>query len=209
MTKQIVVATGNVHKLQEINTALRFPDIEFISIFDVAPNWESPEETGDTFEANATIKALAAFDATGMPCLADDSGLEVDALEGQPGVFSARYAGIEQNDERNNQKLLTVLKGIALPDRTARFVSTLVLIGLDLISDKASAFYSATGTIEGLIIEEPRGDKGFGYDPLFVPYATPGKTFAELSMEEKNNISHRGTALRILAQKLEDEKIFS
>lgn len=209
MTKQIVVATGNVHKLQEINAALKFPGIEFISIYDVAPNWESPEEDGETFEANATIKALSAFDATGMPCLADDSGLEVDALDGQPGVFSARYAGVEQNDERNNQKLLTVLKGIALPDRTARFVSTLVLIGLDLISDNASAFYTATGSIDGLIIEEPRGEHGFGYDPLFVPYATPGKTFAELPMEEKNDISHRGTALRILAQKLEDEKIFS
>lgn len=209
MTHQIVVASGNAHKLIEINSALNIPDFEFISIFDVVPNWPSPVEDGDSFEANAAIKAMAAFDACGLPALADDSGLVVDALNGAPGIFSSRYAGEDGNDALNNKKLLHELADVELADRTARFVSVLVLVGLDQVNENAPAYLSVEGTVEGILAKTPRGDNGFGYDPLFLPYAVPGKTMAELTLEEKNAISHRGSALEKLKDVLRAEKLFS
>lgn len=209
MTHKIVVATGNAHKITEISAALRVPGLEFVSIFEVVPDWPSPIEDGNSFEANAAIKAMAAFDASGLPALADDSGLVVDALDGAPGIFSSRYGGEEGNDALNNEKLLHELEGIALADRTARFVSSLVLVGLDQVDENASAYLCVEGTVEGIMAQAPRGENGFGYDPLFLPYAVPGKTMAELTLEEKNEISHRGSALQKLKEALREEKLFS
>lgn len=207
MTQKIVVASGNAHKLEEIRAALTLPDLEFVSIFEVCPDWPSPEENGETFEANAAIKAMAAFDASGLPALADDSGLVVDMLDGAPGVYSARYAGEEATDKQNNEKLLNALKDVSLADSTAHFVSCLVLVGLDQYFEKASAYLSVEGRVEGIMGKAPRGEHGFGYDPLFLPYAVPGKTMAELTMDEKNAISHRGNALMYLAKALKKEGI--
>lgn len=208
MTCKVVVATGNTHKLEEISAALSVPGIEFVSIYDVVPQWPSPIEDGDSFEANAAIKAMAATEASGLPALADDSGLVVDALNGAPGIYSSRYAGDEGNDALNNEKLLRELEGVELADRTARFVSCLVLVGLDQVAEDAPAYLCVEGTVEGIMAKAPRGEQGFGYDPLFLPYAVPGKTMAELSMDEKNEISHRGNALRKLREALAEEKIF-
>lgn len=209
MTHQIVVATGNAHKITEMSAALSVPGFEFVSIFDVVPNWPSPIEDGDSFEANAAIKAMAAFDASGLPALADDSGLVVDALNGAPGIFSSRYAGEEGNDALNNEKLLHELTDVELANRTARFVSALVLVGLDQIDENAPAYMSVEGTVEGILAKSPRGANGFGYDPLFLPYAVPGKTMAELTLNQKNQISHRGSALQKLKDALRAEKLFS
>lgn len=198
----VVVATGNAHKLEEISAAFPQDLMRFVSIYDVVSDWPEPVEDALTFEGNAAIKAQAAFDATGLPALADDSGLVVDALEGAPGVFSARYAGEPCNDANNNAKLLQELGDLTLADRTARFVSTIVLVGLDQVLDGALPYIAVTGTVEGIMGFTPRGEHGFGYDPLFLPYATPGKTMAELTMEEKNAISHRGEALRLLKEEL-------
>jgi XTP/dITP diphosphohydrolase len=188
----VVVATGNRHKVDEIRAALSFPGWRFVAADDLDQGWPSPEEDGETFEDNARIKALAAHERFGLAALADDSGLEVDALDGEPGVYSSRYAGPCATDAENNARLLLALKDAAAPERSARFRSTLVFIGPD------GAEVVATGTCEGMIGLEPRGSQGFGYDPLFMPDATPGRTMAELSMAEKNAISHRGAALREL-----------
>ena len=133
-----------------------------------------------------------------MVVLADDSGLEVDALDGAPGVFSARYAGSDGDDAANNAKLLAELAAVPDAECTARFVCTLVFI------DEDGTESVARGTIEGSIGREPRGSEGFGYDPLFLPDEFPGKTMAQLTAEEKDSISHRGKALRLLAKKLEE-----
>lgn len=209
MTHKIVVASGNKHKLEEISAALNVEDFEFISIYDVVPDWPSPEEDGDTFEANAAIKAMAAFDASGMPALADDSGLAVDVLDGAPGVYSARYAGEDATDEQNNEKLLENLADVSLAESTARFVSCLVLVGLDQYFEQAPAYLAVEGTVEGIMAKTGRGEHGFGYDPLFLPYETPGKTMGELTMDEKNEISHRGNALKKLVETLKKEKVIS
>ena len=205
MTPTIVVATANKGKLAEIQAAAKDTglDYSFRSIFDLLPNWESPIEDGDTFEANAAIKAQAGFAALGLPTLADDSGLAVDALDGRPGVHSSSFGGVEGNDALNNEKLLAELEQVEEQNmRTARFLSTLVLVGLDSLLPNAPNYLLATGKCEGTIAFEARGEAGFGYDPLFLPTATPGFTMAELSMQEKNTISHRGHALEILMDKL-------
>ncbi len=144
-----------------------------------------PPETGDTFLANAIQKARFVFEATGRAALADDSGLEVDALGGRPGVFSRRYSP-EATDGANNRRLLAELGGVT--DRRARY--RCVLAWCD-----AAGVVTAAGSCEGMIGQEPRGTYGFGYDPLFLPDATPGRTMAELSPPEKDRISHRGAAL--------------
>lgn len=209
MSVKIVVATGNSHKITEINAALAVEGYEFVSIYDIDPNWISPIEDGDTFEANATIKAMTASQVLGMPALADDSGLVVDALLGAPGVHSSRYAGDEGNDSLNNTKLqqeldrLTREQDLSLADRAARFVSCLVLVGLDLAVEGAPAYICVQGSCEGIIGLSERGENGFGYDPLFLPYATPGRSMAELSLNEKNSISHRGYSLELLRDELE------
>lgn len=195
--RTVVVATGNRHKVDEIASALAFTGWKFVTAADLDAEWPNPEEDGDTFEANARIKAVAARERFGMTALADDSGLEVDALGGAPGVYSSRYAGESATDADNNAHLLVALHDVALLERTARFRSTLVMLfedGSELV---------ATGTCEGGIAFHEQGTHGFGYDPLFLPQATPGRSMAELTMDEKNAISHRGAALRALHAAIE------
>ena len=184
----IIVATGNQGKLREIKEILH--DLPY-SLTSLRDHWDPmPEipETGDTFLENARQKAAWVFERRGLWALADDSGLEVDALDGAPGVKSARYAGPGGNSSENNRKLLEELKGVPLPDRTARFKCVIVLM------TASDAYYSAEGVCEGRLITMPAGSDGFGYDPLFVPDGF-SKTFAELGPLEKNAISHRGKAL--------------
>ena len=199
--KTIVVATGNAHKLTEIRDILGkvLPDVEFVSLAQLG-DFDDPEETGTTFEANALIKAEAAVAETGFSAIADDSGLVVDALDGEPGVYSARYAGVHGDDAANNAKLLRNLENVEDADRTARFMSVVALVRADGI------VLSGEGSCEGMIGHELRGDYGFGYDPLFLPNDTPGKTMAELTPEEKNAISHRFHALQNLSRELTGDK---
>lgn len=194
---EIVVATGNPHKVDEIRAVLGAMGVRVRSLADCAFAGEEPAETGERFEENAAIKARAYARALGATVLADDSGLEVDFLNGEPGVHSAHWAGLQGDraarDARNNAKLLALLRGVPAELRRARFVCTLCLALRD-----GSIALEARGEVEGVIAEAPRGANGFGYDPLFeIPEL--GRTSAELSAEEKNGISHRGRALRRLA----------
>lgn len=193
----IVVATGNAHKLVEIEDILSaaLPGKRFVALGQLG-DFEDPEETGATFVENAIIKAQAAVEATGFTAVADDSGLVVDALDGEPGVYSARYAGVHGDDAANNAKLLANMVDVADDDRTARFMSVIALI------DANGFVMTGTGACEGMIGHGCRGEHGFGYDPLFLPAATPGKTMAELTFEEKNAISHRFHALQDLCAQL-------
>lgn len=196
--KRVIIASNNEHKVDEIEHALDFPGWEFLTLRQAGIE-SQPEEDGDTFEANARIKARAAREAAGagFAVLADDSGLEVDALGGAPGVYSSRYAGRDGDDEANNAKLLDELAAVPVQERTARFVCTLVFI------DEDGAETVARGTVEGIIGYDLRGDNGFGYDPLFFPDELHGElTFAEVPQERKSSMSHRGNALRLLKSKL-------
>lgn len=195
--KTVILATNNAHKASEIAHALDFPGWEFKTLREAGID-SDPAEDADTFLGNARIKAQAAREASGgMAVLADDSGLEVDALGGAPGVYSARYAGEDGNDAANNAKLFAALEGVPDPERTARFVCTLVFI------DEDGTETVARGTIEGRIGHELRGSEGFGYDPLFLPDEYHGeKTLAEVPQSQKNAISHRGNALRDLYAKI-------
>lgn len=195
---KVLLATNNSHKADEIRNALDFPGWEFVTLHEAGVASDPVEDAG-SFLGNARIKAKAAHEASGGMCvLADDSGLEVDALGGAPGVYSSRYAGEDGNDEANNALLLKNLKDVPDADRAARFVCTLVFIDAD------GAEVSARGVVEGRIGHEERGCEGFGYDPLFFPTELGGDvTFAEVPQEEKSGISHRGRALRELKDKLE------
>ncbi len=191
--KTVVIATNNAHKVAEIRTALNFEGWEFKTLRDLGIE-SNPEEDADSFLGNAFIKARAAHEASGgLAALADDSGLEVDALGGAPGVYSSRYAGEDGNDEANNAKLLVEMADVPEAERTARFVSVIAFVD----EDGTETF--ARGTIEGRVGYEERGSEGFGYDPLFLPNEYEGKlTLAEVSQDAKNAISHRGNALRAL-----------
>ena len=199
--KTVVIATNNAHKVSEITTALDFDGWEFKTLAEVSVA-SNPAEDADSFEGNARIKANAAREACRaagleVATLADDSGLEVDALGGAPGVYSSRYAGVDGDDAANNAKLLRELAGVADDDRTARFVCTLVFLDVD------GTDHVARGVVEGRIGREGRGSEGFGYDPLFFPDEFEGeRTLAEVSQSQKNAISHRGRALRELRAKL-------
>lgn len=196
MTKTVVIATNNAHKVEEIETALDFESWEFKSLKD-AGLVSDPEESGTTFLENARIKARAAHELAGTAVLADDSGLIVDVLDGAPGVYSSRYSGVDGDDSANNAKLLRELDAVPLDKRTARFASVLVFIDEDGIETVAEGF------VEGHIGFVERGEHGFGYDPLFFPDAYDGDvTMAELTQSQKNAISHRGNALRELRKKL-------
>lgn len=197
MGKTVVIASNNAHKAQEIAEALSFPGWEFGTLRQLGIE-SDPAEDADTFLGNARIKARAAREASGgKAVLADDSGLEVDALGGAPGVYSARYAGEDAADAENNAKLLAALADVPDSERTARFVCTLVFI------DEDGAETVARGTVEGRIGREGRGENGFGYDPLFLPDVfADGRTLAEAAPEEKNAVSHRGNALRKLRELL-------
>jgi XTP/dITP diphosphohydrolase len=194
---RLVFATRNQGKVVELQQLLAGLDLEILSARDL----DLPEvvEDGDTFAANAARKALEVSRATGLPALADDSGLEVDALGGAPGVISARYAGPQQDDADNNQKLLRELAGVPPADRTARFRSVIALA--DAAGRLGDQVLTAGGTCEGVILEAPRGTGGFGYDPLF--YAPElGCTFAEAGVGPKNDLSHRARAMRAMRPRL-------
>lgn len=195
MISELVFATRNRGKLAELEALLREAGLPIaVHGLDALGVAGEVEETGATFVENAALKAHAALGATGLPALADDSGLEVDALGGAPGVRSARYAGEPSSDARNNERLLHELRDVP-PPRTARFRCALVLA---LPSREPPLV--AEGTCEGEIIATPRGSGGFGYDPLFIPAEGDGRTMAELSFAEKNRLSHRARAMsRLLA----------
>mgnify|MGYP001345700105 FL=1 len=194
--KKVVIASNNAHKVEEIRTALDFEGWEFYTLSELGVE-SDPEEDAETFEGNARIKARAAYEAAGCAALADDSGIEVDALGGAPGVHSARYAGGHGDDAANNEKLLRELGDVPLEKRTGRFVSALVFV------DEDGTETVARGTVEGRIGYGLQGDGGFGYDPLFYPDVFKGAlTLAEVSQDEKNAVSHRGNALRELKAKI-------
>jgi XTP/dITP diphosphohydrolase len=193
---KLLIATTNPHKVREIGQVLVPLGLEVCSLAEVAPHLPEPVEDADTFEGNARIKAVAYARALGMPVLADDSGLEVDALGGAPGVHSAYYAGTgsnrEERDRANNQKLIAELRKLGDVDRSARFVCVLCLVDAE-----GRVLFETRGSFPGVITDEPRGENGFGYDPhLFLPDV--GKTSAELPPDAKNARSHRGAATRAL-----------
>lgn len=193
----VVVATGNMHKLVEIEDILSgvLPGVRFVALGQLG-EFPDPEETGSTFLENALIKAEVAVEETGLSAIADDSGLVVDALDGEPGVYSARYAGVHGDDAANNAKLLEKLAGVPDGERAARFMSVIALV------DASGAVFTGEGACEGVIGHEGRGEHGFGYDPLFLPNDTPGLTMAELEPAQKNAISHRFHALQDLARQI-------
>ena len=195
--KTVVVATGNAHKVAEIEAILApvMPGVRFVALGELG-DFPDPVEDGETFFDNALIKARAAQAETGLPmAVADDSGLCVDALDGAPGIYSARWAGEHGNDAANNEKLMAQMSAVPEAERTARFHSSVVLVRGDEV-------LRGDGDCEGVVGFEPRGNGGFGYDPLFLPNDTPGKTMAELTPDEKNAISHRFHALEDLSAKL-------
>jgi len=189
--KKIVLATANTHKVIEFQRILNelLPDLELVAASQF-PGVPEIEETGSTFAENALIKARAINEFTNLPALADDSGLVVEALNGAPGIFSARYAGINADDKANVMKLLNEIKGLDQSLLSAKFECSIALVDkskdLELVVD---------GQMPGQVIKEVRGENGFGYDPIFVPQGLT-KTSSELSDSEKDKISHRGIALR-------------
>ncbi len=183
---KLIFATQNQHKLQEIKLLLP-KSIELISLADINFT-DDIAETADTLKGNALLKAKYIYERFAINCFADDSGLEVEVLNGAPGVYSARYAGLQKNDADNNQKLLAQLEG--KPNRNACFKTVIALV----LNGKE---YTFDGVIEGTILEEMHGTQGFGYDPLFKPNGY-NKTFAQISAEEKSKISHRALAVNKL-----------
>lgn len=188
---RVVVATGNAHKLAEIRAILTGIEVELVAMSDL--DVPEPVEDGETFEANALLKARHCAQTTDLPALADDSGLEVDALGGAPGVRSARYAGPDAADGANNAKLVAALAGVPADQRRARFVCAAAIVLPD------GREHVVRRTMEGHVVDEPRGTNGFGYDPHFVADAAgDGRTNGELTPAEKDAISHRGAAFRAL-----------
>lgn len=192
MTTALVTATANPNKVAEISAILG----DAVELLPRPDHVGDVVEDADTLEGNARLKAVAICDATGHASVADDTGLEVDALAGAPGVHSARYAGADGDAAANLAKLLREMDGVPAAERTARF-RTVALIrrpdGSEVVTH---------GVVEGVIIDEPRGVGGFGYDPVFVPVDGDGSTFAEMTDEAKNAISHRGRAFRALRDAL-------
>lgn len=191
----MILATSNANKLREIRAILRDINIEILSLSDVGLAGIEIEEDGETYEENALKKAREIMRLTGKDVIADDSGLEVDALDGAPGVYSARFSGTGANDARNNALLLEKLSGVPDEQRTARFVS---VVGIAYADGRER---TVRGTVEGRIGYEAHGSNGFGYDPLFY-YPEEGCTFAQLDPAVKNTISHRSRALRALYETL-------
>jgi XTP/dITP diphosphohydrolase len=190
--KKLVFATNNAHKLRELNEILS-DEFELLSLNDIGCSDDIPE-TGETLEANAAQKSFYIWDKYGINCFADDTGLEIEALNNEPGVYSARYAGESKSAEANVEKVLLKLKGI--DNRKARFRCVISLI----IDGKEFQF---EGIVNGVIIKEKRGTTGFGYDPIFVPDGFQ-HSFAEMAPEEKNSISHRGNAVEKLVKFLKE-----
>ena len=196
---RVVVASRNRHKLREIGVLLADSGLawDLVSVDEVAPKCALTEDE-TSFEGNALSKARQAAAATGLPTLADDSGIEVDALAGAPGVYSARWSGEPCGDARNNQKMLRELAGVPTEKRTARYRCAAAFVdparGLELVR---------MGACEGRLLESPQGEGGFGYDPLFF-IESLGRTMAEIPLEEKNRLSHRAAAFRELARALSE-----
>lgn len=191
-----LIATHNMKKREELERILSPLGIRVLLADEIGLDLTDVEETGETFEENALLKAVSGCKESHMPCIADDSGLCVDALDGAPGVYSARFSGEHGNDAKNNEKLLDLLKDVPDEKRTARYVSVCACVfpdGKQIVT---------RGTCEGKIGHEYRGSNGFGYDPLFY---VGEKAMAELTAQEKDKISHRGKALVALSQKLKEE----
>ena len=195
MSRPVLVGTGNPNKRQEIASILADMEFRLIMPLDLDPVPPPPQETGDTFEDNAAGKALDYANATGLWTIADDSGLVVDALDGAPGVRSARYAGVGATDEQNNDKLLAALADVADDRRGAGYVSVVALAA------PGRLLLSTRGTCRGRLLSQRRGQGGFGYDPLFLVEGL-GRTFAEITAAEKARISHRGEALARFREQL-------
>lgn len=194
---KIVLATNNSHKVGEFRAAFEQMgvEVELLTIKDTDFKGEIIEDA-DTFDGNALIKAKTLCESTGLVAIADDSGLAVDALNGEPGVYSARYAGVGATDEQNNEKLLSLLRSMPDATRDAKFVCSICVCRPD------GEILYAHGESKGEIIDEYRGDGRFGYDPIFY-YPPMKKTFAEMTKEEKNSISHRGRAIKELLKSKE------
>jgi XTP/dITP diphosphohydrolase len=189
----LVLATANPHKTEEIRQVLASFDVELLPRPSDVPD---VDETADTLEGNALLKANALALATGVAALADDTGLFIDALGGQPGVYSARYAGEGATFDDNVNKVLEELDGVEASKKSARFRTVIALANPDGTS------WWVDGVVEGTILPDRRGEHGFGYDPIFAPLGAGGRSLAELSPDEKNAISHRGNALRAFAERL-------
>ncbi len=196
---RVVLASGNTGKLRELAALLA--SLGFDLVAQNALGVETPPETGNTFADNALLKARHAAAVTGLSALADDSGIEVDALGGRPGIYSARYAGEGASDQDNLRKMLDELRDVPAARRTARYQCVIAFVAA--AADPAPIL--ATGTWEGTVISAPRGLGGFGYDPLFVPCGGD-RTVAELDPGEKNSLSHRGQALRALVTQLQNRR---
>lgn len=192
---KFIIATHNRKKLAEMQRILAPLGVEVLTAEEAGKELTDVEETGTTFLENAVLKAESGCRESGLPCIADDSGLVVDYLGGEPGVYSARYSGVHGNDEANIQKLLKNLDGVPKEKRTARFVCTVCVCFPD------GRKLSVSGKCEGFIGFEKHGENGFGYDPVFM---VGEKSFAELTAEEKDSLSHRGNALRELVKVLPD-----
>ena len=195
---KVLVASGNVKKLVELETVLSelgIEGVELVSLKDI-PTYPEPVENGLTFEENALLKAREGAKQSDLACVADDSGLAVDALNGMPGILSARWCGRHGDDPANNELLLAQTSDIDDPHRGAAFVSCCALVTPD------GEEFTAEGRWEGTLLREVHGDGGFGYDPIFAPTDAPGKSAAQLTPEEKNARSHRGKALRKLAPRI-------
>jgi XTP/dITP diphosphohydrolase len=190
---RIAIGSRNAHKLREIRRICADWPVTWLTVDDHQGPWPDVDETGSTYLENARLKGVAGAAALGVPTLADDSGIEVDALGGRPGPRSARFAGDDATDEHNLKELIRALKGVPTSGRTARYRCVALLAHPD------GSEIQAEGVCEGTLIGKPRGSRGFGYDPIFVP-AGWDRTMAELSDEEKDRISHRGLALRALRE---------
>jgi XTP/dITP diphosphohydrolase len=202
--RRLLVATHSAHKLRELRELLDLPRTDLVSLGALGIEGD-PVEDGATFETNAAIKARFGARASGLPTLSDDSGLEVAALDGAPGVWTRRYAGPNATDAENNTKLLEALQGLPPERRTARYVCALALALPDATGSRGGLPLVVTrGTCRGRIASAPRGTEGFGYDPIFEPESEPagGRTFGQWSAAEKHAISHRARAAWRMARRL-------
>lgn len=202
--RRVLVATRSIHKLRELRELVALEHAQLVSLDELGIEGD-PIEDGATFEANAALKARFGLRASGLPTVADDSGLEVDALGGRPGVRTRRYAGEDATDEANNQKLLAALSGLPPERRGARYVCVLALALPEVAGPRGGVpIVTARGTCRGRIATEPRGTGGFGYDPIFEPSSEPpgGRTFGLWTPAEKGAISHRARAARRMAPRL-------
>jgi non-canonical purine NTP pyrophosphatase (RdgB/HAM1 family) len=201
VSESLLIGSGNANKAAELVEILRGLPWNVVTL-NKFPGVTEPEETGKDFESNALIKALHYRRQCGLPCVTDDSGLEVEALGGAPGVYSARYAGLKCTYADNNAKILTALQDVPMEERTARFVCCAAFADLE------GSVHIVRGTIEGAIVFNPRGTGGFGYDPIFVP-ENNALTFAEMTSTQKHSMSHRGRAFQGLRDYLEHFKCVS